>query len=273
MRDEQAAALGAFERLGPKGVRVTIQSEASQAQHLAEARQKMAGERLDINHGTAGPSRKKLLFADMDSTIITVECIDEIARVAGVGDQVAAITEKAMRGEIDFQVALRKRVALLKGFAVVKLQEIFDTRIELAPGAETMVRTMRSWGAKTALISGGFTFFSERVALLAGFHSHRANTLEEKDGLLTGNPIDPLLGPDAKLAAFNEGVAAKNTTADQALAIGDGANDLPMIKAAGLGVAYRAKPAVVKAADACLDFSDLTAVLHLQGVFSRDFIS
>ena len=212
-------------------------------------------------------------LSDQDKLAEYMGRIDEIARVAGVGDQVAAITEKAMRGEIDFQVALRKRVALLKGFAVVKLQEIFDTRIELAPGAETMVRTMRSWGAKTALISGGFTFFSERVALLAGFHSHRANTLEEKDGLLTGNPIDPLLGPDAKLAAFNEGVAAKNTTADQALAIGDGANDLPMIKAAGLGVAYRAKPAVVKAADACLDFSDLTAVLHLQGVFSRDFIS
>ena len=215
--------------------------------------------------------RKRLLIADMDSTIINVECLDELADFAGVKDQVSEITERAMRGELAFEGALRERVGMLKGLGVEALQACYDQRVKLNPGAEILVRTMAKHGARCALVSGGFTFFTSRVAQAAGFHLNRANTLIELDGALTGEVGDPILGKEAKLAALNAETAALGLTPADALAVGDGANDLAMIEAAGLGVAYRAKPIVAAQADAKVDHTDLTTLLYFQGYKTEDF--
>ncbi|WP_199170628.1 phosphoserine phosphatase SerB [Caulobacter sp. FWC2] len=215
--------------------------------------------------------RKRLLIADMDSTIINVECLDELADFAGVKAQVSEITERAMRGELAFEGALRERVGMLKGLGVEALQSCYDQRVRLNPGAEILVRTMAQHGARCALVSGGFTFFTSRVAQAAGFHLNRANTLIELDGVLTGQVGDPILGKEAKLAALNEEAAAMGVTPADALAVGDGANDLAMIEAAGLGVAYRAKPIVAAQADAKVDHTDLTALLYFQGYRTEEF--
>lgn len=217
--------------------------------------------------------RKRLLIADMDSTIIGCECIDELADFAGVKDKVSEITERAMRGELDFDSALRERVAMLKGLSVDVLQRCYDERVELNPGARTLVRTMTANGAGAFLVSGGFTFFTSRVAQAAGFQANRANTLVEANGLLTGEVGSPILGREAKLAALREESAAAGFTPAEALAVGDGANDLAMINAAGLGVAYRAKPIVAAEADAKVDFADLTALLYFQGYTVADFVT
>jgi phosphoserine phosphatase len=209
--------------------------------------------------------RKRLLIADMDSTIINVECLDELADFAGVKDKVSEITERAMRGELAFEGALRERVGMLKGLSVDALQACYDDRVKLNPGARTLVRTMAEHGARCALVSGGFTFFTSRVAEAAGFHLNRANTLIEADGQLTGTVGEPILGKEAKLAALQEETAALGLTPADALAVGDGANDLAMIEAAGLGVAYRAKPIVAAQAHAKVDHADLTALLYFQG--------
>ncbi|WP_062097876.1 MULTISPECIES: phosphoserine phosphatase SerB [unclassified Caulobacter] len=215
--------------------------------------------------------RKGLLIADMDSTIINVECLDELADFAGVKAQVSEITERAMRGELAFEGALRERVGMLKGLGVSALQACYDERVKLNPGAETLVRTMAKHGARCALVSGGFTFFTSRVAEVAGFHLNRANTLIELDGVLTGAVGDPILGKEAKLAALREETAALGLTPADALAVGDGANDLAMIEAAGLGVAYRAKPIVAAQADAKVDHTDLTTLLYFQGYNAEEF--
>lgn len=215
--------------------------------------------------------RKGLLIADMDSTIINVECLDELADFAGVKAQVSEITERAMRGELAFEGALRERVGMLKGLGVSALQACYDERVKLNPGAETLVRTMAKHGARCALVSGGFTFFTSRVAEAAGFHLNRANTLIELDGVLTGAVGDPILGKEAKLAALREETAALGLTPADALAVGDGANDLAMIEAAGLGVAYRAKPIVAAQADAKVDHTDLTTLLYFQGYKAEEF--
>ncbi|MCY1648064.1 phosphoserine phosphatase SerB [Caulobacter sp. SL161] len=215
--------------------------------------------------------RKGLLIADMDSTIINVECLDELADFAGVKAQVSEITERAMRGELAFEGALRERVGMLKGLGVAALQACYDERVKLNPGAETLVRTMARHGARCALVSGGFTFFTSRVAQAAGFHLNRANTLIELDGVLTGAVGDPILGKEAKLAALREETAALGLTPADALAVGDGANDLAMIEAAGLGVAYRAKPIVAAQADAKVDHTDLTTLLYFQGYKAEEF--
>lgn len=215
--------------------------------------------------------RKGLLIADMDSTIINVECLDELADFAGVKAQVSEITERAMRGELAFEGALRERVGMLKGLGVAALQACYDERVKLNPGAETLVRTMAKHGARCALVSGGFTFFTSRVAEAAGFHLNRANTLIELDGILTGAVGDPILGKEAKLAALREETAALGLTPADALAVGDGANDLAMIEAAGLGVAYRAKPIVAAQADAKVDHTDLTTLLYFQGYKAEEF--
>lgn len=215
--------------------------------------------------------RKRLLIADMDSTIINVECLDELADFAGVKEQVSEITERAMRGELAFEGALRERVGMLKGLGVEALQSCYDQRVQLNPGAETLVRTMAQHGARCALVSGGFTFFTSRVAQAAGFHLNRANTLIELDGALTGQVGDPILGKEAKLAALNEETADLGLTPADALAVGDGANDLAMIEAAGLGVAYRAKPIVAAQAHAKVDHTDLTTLLYFQGYKTEDF--
>lgn len=217
--------------------------------------------------------RKRLLIADMDSTIINVECLDELADFAGVKDKVSEITERAMRGELAFEGALRERVGMLKGLSVDALQACYDDRVKLNPGARTLVRTMAEHGARCALVSGGFTFFTARVAQAAGFHLNRANTLIEADGKLTGTVGDPILGKEAKLAALQEETAALGLTPADALAVGDGANDLAMIEAAGLGVAYRAKPIVAAQAHAKVDHADLTALLYFQGYTAAEFVS
>ena len=217
--------------------------------------------------------KKRLLIADMDSTIINVECLDELADFAGVKAQVSEITERAMRGELAFEGALRERVGMLKGLSVDALQACYDDRVRLNPGARTLVRTMAEHGARCALVSGGFTFFTSRVAEAAGFHLNRANTLIEEDGRLTGTVGDPILGKEAKLAALQEETAALGLTPAHALAVGDGANDLAMIEAAGLGVAYRAKPIVAAQAHAKVDHADLTALLYFQGYTAAEFVS
>ena len=206
--------------------------------------------------------RKMLLVADMDSTIIGCECIDELADFAGKKAEISAITERAMRGELDFEAALTERVAMLKGLPLAALQQCFDERVRLNPGARTLVQTMRVHGARCALVSGGFTFFTSRVAQLAGFDMERANTLLDDGAALAGAVGQPILGREAKFAALME--ESGNAPAD-ALALGDGANDLAMIKAAGLGIAYRAKPIVAAEADARIDFTTLETVLFFQG--------
>ena len=215
--------------------------------------------------------RKKLLVADMDSTIINVECLDELADFAGLKAEIAAITERAMRGELEFEPALIERVAKLKGLALSALQRTYDERVRLNPGAATFVKTMAKHGARCVLVSGGFTFFTSRVANDAGFHANRANVLLDDGAALKGEVQTPILGRAAKLEALRAEAAAIGATAQDALAIGDGANDLDMIKAAGLGLAYRAKPLVAAEADAKIDYMSLEAALFFQGYRREDF--
>jgi phosphoserine phosphatase len=233
----------------------------------------LAGQQLDWCLQPLEGRRKKLLIADMDSTIINVECIDELADFAGVKAQVSAITERAMRGELDFEAALRERVAMLKGLPIADLQRVYDERIQLNPGARTLVRTMAANGARCVLVSGGFTFFTGRVAQAALFQAHRGNTLGEADGVLTGTVGEPILGRAAKLETLKEEAAARQLPLSATLAIGDGANDLAMIEAAGLGVAYRAKPIVAAQADARIDHTDLTTLLYFQGYAADAFVA
>ena len=234
-------------------------------QVTADARAALQGYGVDANTVSALFRRKKLLLADMDSTIIGCECLDEIADFAGLKPQIAAITERAMRGEIEFEPALRERVALLKGLPAATLDRVYAERVALNPGARALVRTMAEAGATTMLISGGFSFFTSRVAEAAGFAEDQANELLIADGKLTGTVREPILGRAAKKEALHILARKGNLTLADTLAIGDGANDLGMIADAGLGVAYRAKPTVAAAAGARLDHSDLEAVLYLQG--------
>jgi phosphoserine phosphatase len=238
---------------------------------LAAAREALRGRAVDANLAPEDGREKRLLLADMDSTVIGVECVDELAAFAGVGAEVAAITERAMRGELDFEAALTARVALLEGLPETALEEAYAARVRLNPGAATLVRTLRARGAETALVSGGFTWFTERVAAAAGFASHRANLLETRDGRLTGRVRPPILGRDAKRERLDALCAERGLDRTQVVAVGDGANDLAMVQAAGLGVAYRAKPALAEAADARLDHAPLTAILRLMGVPREDW--
>jgi phosphoserine phosphatase len=239
---------------------------------LATLRAALPG--VDVNAVPAGGRRKRILIADMDSTIIPVECIDEVADFAGVKPEVAAITDRAMRGELDFEGALRARLALVKGLPEEALARVYAERIRLNPGARVLVRTMAANGAHTALVSGGFTYFTERVAAEAGFAEQRANQLLFVDGALSGAVVEPILGRAAKLEALTGLAQRFSVGTGAAIAVGDGANDISMIEAAGLGVAYHAKPALEASADAVIRHADLTALLHLQGYaedeFSRD---
>jgi len=232
----------------------------------------MAGQELDWCLQPLEGRRKRLLVADMDSTIINVECLDEIADFAGLKAEISAITERAMRGELPFESALSERVAMLQGLPVTALQQAYDQRVRLNPGARTLVRTMAANGARCVLVSGGFTFFTSRVAQAAGFQAHHANTLGQADGALTGQVGEPILGRAAKLATLREEAALKSVPLSATLAVGDGANDLAMIEAAGLGVAYHAKPAVAAAAAARIDHGDLTALLYAQGYTREEFV-
>ncbi len=245
-----------------------VQSDLTPLQ-VSEA---LAGLPVDHALQAAEGRRKRLFIADMDSTIISCECLDELADFAGLKTQIAAITERAMRGELEFESALRERVAMLQGLPLDALLQTYIERVRLNPGAERLVRTMAAHGTRCVLVSGGFKFFTSRVAAIAGFHADRANTLLDDGATLTGRVGEPILGKAAKLAALEEEAAGLNIPLSAALAIGDGANDLAMIKAAGLGVAYRAKPVVAAEADAGVNYCDLTAVLYFQGYRQTEFV-
>jgi phosphoserine phosphatase len=213
--------------------------------------------------------KKRLLIADMDSTMIRQECIDELADEAGVGARVADITARAMNGELDFEGALRERVGLLKGLPEAVIGQVLRDRITLMPGGKVLLATMKANGAYAALVSGGFTAFTALVATTLGFDENRANTLRVSDGKLAGTVAEPILGKEAKLEALNEITARLGITPAEALAVGDGANDLPMLLAAGTGVALHAKPRVQAVCDVRVNHGDLTALLYLQG-YPRD---
>ena len=215
--------------------------------------------------------RKKLLIADMDSTIINVECLDELADFAGLKAEIAAITERAMRGELVFEEALKERVGKLKGLGLDALQRCYDERVQLNPGARALVRTMAAHGARCVLVSGGFTYFTSRVAEAAGFHANQANTLIDDGAALTGEVGMPILGRAAKREALERETTALGVAQGDALAIGDGANDLEMIAASGLGVAYKAKPIVAADADAQIAHTTLETALFYQGYRRSEF--
>jgi phosphoserine phosphatase len=231
-----------------------------------------AHEPIDVIVQPLAGRSKRLLVADMDSTLIGQECVDELADVVGVGARVAAITERAMRGEVAFAPALRERVALLAGLPETVIDEVLKNRITLNPGARTLVTTMRANGAYVAIVSGGFRQFTRAIRERLGADEDRANTLMIEGGKLTGKVIEPILGEGAKLGALKEIAAAMGLTLDDTLAVGDGANDLPMLEAAGLGVAYRAKPKVAAGADARLEHADLSALIYAQGFARKAFV-
>jgi phosphoserine phosphatase len=267
----QAALNGEARALGPGAWTLTLGAPIAEVRDLVDEIHGQAP--VDTCIQPAAAPRKRLLVADMDSTIINVECLDELADFAGLKPHIAAITERAMRGELEFETALRERVALLRGLGVGALQQAYDERVRLNPGARTLVRTMAANGARCLLVSGGFTFFTGRVAEAAGFHENRANTLLDDGAELTGLVGEPILGREAKLTALLGEAERLGLALSETMAVGDGANDLAMIEAAGLGVAYRAKPIVAAQADAKVDHADLTALLYFQGYPQAEFVT
>jgi phosphoserine phosphatase len=234
------------------------------------ARTALAGSPVDAIAQDAAGRRKRLLIADMDSTMVTSETLDELAGEAGLKEEISAITRRAMNGELDFEGALRERVGMLKGLALEALERTWVTTA-LMPGAEESVATMRAHGARCALVSGGFTFFTGRVAERLGFHEHYSNTLLHDAGQLTGLVGEPILGRNAKLVTLKRLAGEEGLDLAQTLAVGDGANDLDMLCAAGLGVAFKAKPVVAAAARARVDHADLRALLFAQGYRVEEF--
>ncbi|MGV1762242.1 phosphoserine phosphatase SerB [Rhizobium rhizogenes] len=227
---------------------------------------------IDLVIQDAETRRKKLLIADMDSTMIGQECIDELAAEVGLKDRVATITARAMNGEIAFEPALRERVALLKGLPISVVDEVIAKRITLTPGGPELIATMKAKGYYTALVSGGFTVFTSRIAATLGFDEDRANILLEDNGILTGHVAEPILGKQAKVDALNDIAEKLGISTDDALAVGDGANDLGMLQLAGSGVALHAKPSVAAEARMRIDHGDLTALLYIQGYRKSDFV-
>jgi len=238
---------------------------------LPEIQSVTAPDGIDVNVVPAANRRKSLLIADMDSTIIPVECIDELADFAGRKSEVSAITERAMRGELDFEEALHSRVATLKGVTRAQIEQCRRERVSLNPGARTLVSTMNALGAFTALVSGGFTVFTGPVSQEAGFQMNRANQLLFDSDVLSGKVAIPICGADTKLETLESLLREHDLTGDDVIAVGDGANDAPMIGRAGLGVAYKARPVLRRIAKAQLDHSDLTALLSLQGITSAQY--
>ena len=234
--------------------------------HMLEA------ENLDYAFQDPLTRSKKLLIADMDSTIINVECLDEIADFLGIKGKVSPITEAAMRGEINFEDALNERVSLLKGLNIANLQTIFNERVKLNPGAITMVRTMNANGANTVLISGGFTYFTARVSKATGFKANYANILLHKNGELTGKVKKPIVDANTKIETLRQFQKKGNLKNFETIAVGDGANDIPMLQGAGIGVGYYPYPATEQASDVKIKHGDLTALLYLQGYTISDFV-
>lgn len=252
---------------------ITFAGGADETAALTALRALLGERPVDVNVLPDTSRRKRLLVADMDSTMIEQECVDELADLLGLRAEVSAITERAMRGEIAFEPALRERVHLLKGMPLATIEGMIAQRITLMPGAKTLIATMRAAGAHTALVSGGFTLFTGPVGRAIGFDESHGNVLPHADGVLAGTVTEPILGREAKrdtLIALRDRLGLSR---DETLAVGDGANDLAMIGEAGLGVAFRAKPAVAEAAAARIDHGDLTALLHLQGMARREFAS
>ena len=238
---------------------------------LEDARDELHDRKFDLAVLPIDGRKKRLLVADMDSTIIKQECIDELAAEAGIGEAVSAITDRAMNGVIDFEDAVRERVGLLAGLPEETIEKVWKERITFTRGAKTLVRTMSAAGARTVLISGGFTEFTRRVADRIGFHEHYANELLLADGKLTGEVGTPVLGRDAKRRILSELLERHGLRPEDAMAVGDAANDLAMIQLAGCGVAFRAKPLVAALSDARLDFCDLSGLLYLQGFHRAEF--
>lgn len=233
----------------------------------------LTGSPVDVAVQDAETRRKSFLIADMDSTMIGQECIDELAAEVGLKDQVSQITARAMNGEIAFEPALRERVALLKGLPISVVDDVIARRITLTPGGRELIATMRARGGYAALVSGGFTVFTAPIAAMLGFDENRANILIEQDGVLTGEVAEPILGKQAKVDSLFEIAGRLGISASDAIAVGDGANDLGMLGAAGSGVALHAKPAVAAEAKIRIDHGDLTALLYLQGYRKTDFVT
>jgi phosphoserine phosphatase len=253
---------------------VFIPSERESARTIADRIRAALGTPADTFVQTLEGRRKKLLLADMDSTIIGQECIDELAGEIGKRAEIAAITEQAMRGEIAFEPALRARVGILKGIDRATIMRVIASKITLARGGRELVQTMRRNGAYTALVSGGFSVFTATIAKRLGFDEHRANELLfDADGKTSGLAAEPVLGRQAKLYALQNLRGRLGLAAHETLAVGDGANDLSMLEAAGLGVAFHAKPKVAAAANACVDHADLTALLYAQGYRREEFVT
>ena len=232
----------------------------------------LQGEPVDFAVQIQDKRRKKLLVADMDSTMIGQECIDELADVAGLRDYISDITRRAMNGEIAFEPALRERVSLLKGLPLSIIDDVIENRITLTNGGKELIATMRGHGAYTALVSGGFTLFTKKIANAIGFDEHNANELVVEDGHLAGVVNEPILGKQAKLEKLEELCKKLNISPEDAMAVGDGANDLAMLNLAGSGVALHAKPLVAEAASIRIDYGDLTALLYLQGYRKSEFL-
>jgi phosphoserine phosphatase len=259
--------LGASPRWLAEGEALEVPPFIGQPEFLAA----LSGLPIDANIVPLANRRKRLLIADMDSTMIQQECIDELGVMAGIGDHIKAITLRAMKGELDFEGALKERVKLLKGLDFGIIDKILAERITLMPGGRTLIATMKAHGAYTALVSGGFTPFTAKVAAMLGFDEHQANELIVKDGLLTGEVGEPILGQQAKLDALKRISARLGVSTVDALAVGDGANDLAMLGEAGMGVALHAKPQVQEAARFRVNHGDLTALLYLQGYRKDEF--
>jgi phosphoserine phosphatase len=249
-----------------------IESPLAAADIAARARDALAGTAIDAVCASIEGRRKKLLISDMDSTVIDQECIDELGEAIGVGSRIREITAAGINGDISFSDALRRRMALMKGMERSLLESVYQDRITLKPGARTLVQTMRRHGAFCILVSGGFSFFTRRIAERIGFNDHRGNQLAFEDGKLTGQVLEPILGRSAKLNTLTELCDERGLELSEVLAVGDGANDIKMIEAAGLGVAFHGSDSLKRHASACIDHGDLTALLYIQGFRKSEFV-
>lgn len=256
-----------------EGIACDISVSADEAAHAALIAPNLHQQRIDMAMQPIAGRRKSILIADMDSTMIEQECIDELADAVGIKDKVSDITARAMRGEIEFDPALRERVGLLKGLDLAIIDDVVRDKITLRTGGRELVQTMKAQGGYTALVSGGFTMFTQRIADMLGFDENRANTLETDGGELSGTVADPILGSAAKVTALKEICLMRGVKPSDVMAIGDGANDLGMIELAGAGIAVHAKPKVAAAADMAINHGDLTALLYLQGYSKAEFVS
>ncbi len=270
---QRLATTGQTDWLGQReACDVFFESPLSAVDLAHEARDALSETTIDAVCTSLKGRKKKLLISDMDSTVINQECIDELGDAIGLGPQIREITAAVINGDISFSDALRKRMALMKGMERSLLESVYEERISLQSGARIFVQTMRRHGAFCILVSGGFSFFTRRIAERIGFHDHQGNELVFKDGKLTGQVQEPIFGRSAKLNALTRLCDEKGLEPSDVLAVGDGANDIKMIKAAGLGVAFHGSDSLKKQANACIDHGDLTALLYIQGFRKSQFV-